>query len=460
MDVTTDWPDASTLLDRYRAGALTPSEAITSSLAAIDRDDPAIGAIWAVDCEGAHVAAAESARRFASGTSRPLEGLPIVVKDLLDTAGMRTTGGSRWYADRIPTADADVVADVRRAGAIVIAKTATFELGCGDEGIPFGTVRNPWDLRCTTGGSSAGSAAALAAGFAPLALGTDTGGSIRIPASFCGVVGLKPTLGRLSCTGLLGLSATLDTPGPMARTAADVALLLAALTGSVSTPALESLSGVRIGVARPWFCDVLDDDVAEAFEQALGVLRSSGATVVEVAIVGAEESPATSFFITLHEAAALYADAPVQLLSTSFADRLRDGASITADMYADALLSRRKLIAAALDAFGTCDAIVVPASVSTAPPLDELDRPVAGVPRTWGEVTARTMAMWNVTGLPAVSVPIGLGVDGLPIGMQIVGRAMDDERCLEIAAAYQQVTGHHLLHPHSTYPPHPRGTAP
>ncbi|MCU1390291.1 MAG: putative amidase, partial [Ilumatobacteraceae bacterium] len=448
MDVTTDWPDASTLLHRYRAGALTPADAVTACLEAIERDDSAIGAIWAIDHDGAQVAAKESAARFASGTPRLLEGVPIVVKDLLDTAGLRTTGGSRWFADRIPTADADVVADVRAAGAVVIAKTATFELGCGDEDIPFGTVHNPWDLRCTAGGSSAGSAAALAAGHAPLALGTDTGGSIRIPASFCGVVGLKPTLGRLSCAGLLGLSATLDTPGPMARTAADVALLLAALTGSVSTPMLDSLSGVRIGVARPWFCDVLADDVADAFEQALGVLRAAGASVVEVAIVGAGESPTTSFLITLHEAAALYADAPRDLLSVSFADRLRDGASVTAEMYADALLSRRRLIAAALDAFVTCDAIVVPASVSTAPPLDELDRPVAGVPRTWGEVTARTMAMWNVTGLPSVSVPIGLGTDGLPIGMQIVGRPMEDEHCLDIAAAYQRATDHHRLHPH------------
>jgi aspartyl-tRNA(Asn)/glutamyl-tRNA(Gln) amidotransferase subunit A len=451
--------EAHQLLDAYRSGRRSPVAEVDACLRRIARGDGAVGAIWAVDTARARAAAEHSAARWRAGSARPLEGVPVVVKDLLDTEALCTTGGSRWLVDRLPHHDAAVVEAIRAAGAIIVGKSATFELGCGDEFIPFGTVRNPWASEHTTGGSSAGSAAALAAGFVPLALGTDTGGSIRIPASYCGVTGLKPTLGRLSNLGLLGLAPTLDTPGQMARSAIDAGLLFSVMARThVSRPPLPSMSdddvplrGRTIGLVRRWFCDVLADDVREAFEAASIVLGHLGATVVTLELPHAEHGPTLSWLITMYEAARTYADAPRDMLSDSFRARLEVGERISAGQYAHALTARSALIAAVLPAFDSCDVLVVPGSISTAPPLDDLNRAVAGVECTWPDVTARTMALWNVTGLPSLNVPIGLGggATPLPIGMQIVGAPFGDELCLAIGQAFQSATDHHRLRPPS-----------
>jgi aspartyl-tRNA(Asn)/glutamyl-tRNA(Gln) amidotransferase subunit A len=316
----------------------------------------------------------------------------------------------------------------------------------------FGSALNPWDRQCTTGGSSAGSASGLAARLAPLALGTDTGGSIRIPSSYCGVVGLKPTLGRLSCAGLLGLAPTLDTPGPMARTAADVALLFSVLTGVPAAPTLTSLRGLRVGVARRWFTDVLDAGVATAFDDALAVLSAIGAEVTEIDIPLVEHGAPLSWLITMAEAAHTYAGAPRDQLTPAFAGRVEVGSRISADDHAAALAARHRLRAVVTEAISACDVVVVPSAVCTAPRFDDLERPVAGTPVTWPDVTARTMAIWNVTGLPSISVPIGFVADlpgPLPAGMQIAGWAGTDETLIAVAAAYQAATAHHLLPPRS-----------
>ena len=232
--------DATDLLAAFHRGDATPVDAVAASLSRIAGRDTAIGAIWATDPEASLAAAEESTARWRRGDARPLEGVPLLVKDVIDTRSMPTTGGSRWLEGRRATADASCVDRVRRAGAVVIAKAATFELACGDEQIPFGVVHNPWDPTATTGGSSAGCAAALAARYAPLALGTDTGGSIRLPSAYCGVTGLKPTIGLIDTAGVLPLSPTLDTVGPMAVSARDVAVLLGVLSdrprSSVGTP--------------------------------------------------------------------------------------------------------------------------------------------------------------------------------------------------------------------------------
>jgi aspartyl-tRNA(Asn)/glutamyl-tRNA(Gln) amidotransferase subunit A len=428
--------DAVELLAAYAGGSVTPGAVVEDCLARLGADTS--GAIWAVDDHRARAAAAVSGDRWRAGTARPLEGVPIVVKDLLDTAGLATTAGSRWLADRVPECDAAVVAAVRAAGAIVVAKTATYELGCGDEQIPFGPVPNPWDGSRIAGGSSAGSAAALATRLAPLALGTDTGGSIRIPSAWCGTVGLKPTLGRLSCAGLVGLSPTLDTPGPMARTAVDAATLFAALVGAPASPlGPPDLAGRRIGVLGGWFTAVLADDVAAAFESAVGRLGALGAELVPVDIAVAGDGGPLSMLITLHEAARTYVDAPRELLSPAFSARLADGESIEAEAYEAALRARPALTVGVLDAIAGCDVVVCPACVQTAPPFDDVHRPVAGVPDSWPDVSARTMALWNVTGLPSVAVPIGSGDDGLPIGMQVAGPPMADESCLDVAARFE-----------------------
>ncbi|MEO6125625.1 MAG: amidase [Ilumatobacteraceae bacterium] len=428
--------DATDLLAGYAAGETSPPAVVRAVLARIDSLDPSIGAIWARDASAALTAAERSAARWRVGRTRLLEGVPIVIKDLLDTADLATTGGSQWLADRRPTADAAVVAAVRAAGAIVIGKSATFELGCGNEDIPFGTVRNPWNLGHTTGGSSAGSAAALAARYVPLAIGTDTGGSIRIPASYCGVVGLKPTLGRLSNAGLVGLAPTLDTAGPMARTARDVALLFSVIAAVVSavTPGGSSQPITRVGVPRPWFFDVVDDEVRAAVDMAIETLGASGISIVEIDVAHAEHGATLSWLITMYEAAQTYRDAPRELLSPSFVSRLEVGERITAASYRAALDARSRLTAAVSGVFDRCDALLMPSTVSTAPPLDDVDRAVAGVDGNWPDVLARTVAIWNVTGLPALSVPIALDRTGLPIGIQLVGPAHSDERLLHFAA--------------------------
>jgi aspartyl-tRNA(Asn)/glutamyl-tRNA(Gln) amidotransferase subunit A len=438
------------LLDAYRCAEVEPGEVVDACLARIAESDPSIGAVWAVDEPGALAAAERSTARWRAGVPRPLEGVPIVVKDLLDTAGLRTTGGSRVFADRVPNSDAAAVAAVRAAGAIVLAKTATYELGCGDEQTPFGVAHNPWHLEHTTGGSSAGSAAALAARYAPLAIGTDTGGSIRIPASYCGVTGLKPTLGRVPASGILGLAPSLDAIGPMARTAADAALLLRVLASDERPAGPASVHGLRIGVARAFFTDLLDDAVAAAFEDALGVLLSLGVELVPVEIVDAPHGANLSWLITMYEAAVTYHGVPRDEMTATFRGRLDVGDRVGRSTYLDALRARRGLIRSVCNDIRDLDAIVLPACVSPAPRLDDMDAPVAGVPVNWPDVSARTMALWNVTGLPSVAVPTGRSPSGLPVGMQIAGLPHSDERLLAIAAAFQAATAHHLstpLHP-------------
>ncbi len=447
--------DARQLIDAYGAGRVNPCTVIDALLARVTDIDGGVGAMWAMDEVGARRAAMESTHRWQSGTARPLDGVPIVVKDLLDTAGLATTGGSGWLTDRVPTENAAVVAAVHRAGAIVIGKTATFELGCGDESTPFGTVRNPWNRAHTTGGSSAGSAAALAMRFAPLAIGTDTGGSIRIPSSYCGVTGLKPTLGRLSTVGLLGLAPSLDAPGPMARSAADVSLLFAAMTAAESShaqpvgvePYDSYLHGVRIGLPTGWLMAVLTEEVAEAFELAVDCLARLGATIVPVELTVAQHGAPLSWLITMYEAAELYADVSRDLLTPAFRGRLEVGDRIAASDYRAAMEARQRLTWRVVSAFDGLDALVVPGSVSTAPRFDDLYGDVAGVAATWPDVHARTMALWNVTGFPSVNVPIGHGAGRLPIGMQIVARHGADETCLALAVAYQTATDHHLRSP-------------
>jgi aspartyl-tRNA(Asn)/glutamyl-tRNA(Gln) amidotransferase subunit A len=465
------WCDltASELLAGFAAGTADPMAVVEACLARIERVDARIGAVMTVDERGALAAATIAAARWRAGTARPLEGVPFVVKDLLDTAGVRTTGGSRVYAGRVPALDAGVVAAARAAGAIMLAKTATYELGCGDERGAFGVVANPWNPEHTTGGSSSGSAAALAARMAPLALGTDTGGSIRIPAAWCGVVGLKPTLGRLPGDGLLGLAPTLDTPGPMARTAADAALLLAALTappptnlrldgarsGRVSDAGSGGLEGVRIGVATGWLVEVLAGDVAAAFVGAVETLRRLGAELVPVEISAAPHAAPLSWLITMAEASVTYAGVPRDAMTPAFRGRLEVGDRVDRDTYLAALRARHALAAQVTADLAAVDAFVVPTCVSAAPRLDAMDAPVAGVEVTWPDVSARTVALWNVTGLPAVSVPIGFDTCGLPLGMQLAGVPYSDERLLAIAATYQAASEHHRAVP-AIASPHPR----
>lgn len=443
-----EWLDvtAADLLEAYGDGAVEPGDVVDACLVRIAERDPAIGAVWAIDQAGALAAAERSAARWRAGTARPLEGLPILVKDLVDTAGLRTTGGSVVYADRVPAVDASAVAAVCAAGTVVVGKAATYELGCGDEHSPFGTSHNPWGLDHTTGGSSAGSAAGLAARYVPLAIGTDTGGSIRIPAGYCGVTGLKPTLGRIPGDGLLGLAPTLDCVGPMARTAADAALLFEVLAGAGPASPVE-LGSTRLGVPGGHFTDVLEDAVAAGYEAALETFRDLGAELVPVTITDAVHGANLSWLITMYEASRTYEGVPRDDMTDTFRRRLEIGDRIEHATYVDALRARRGLVRSVCNDIEGLDAVIVPGTVMTAPRLDDMEAPVAGVACNWPDVHARTVALWNVTGLPSVALPSGHSGAGLPVGIQVAGPPHADERCLAIAAAFQSATTHHLSSP-------------
>ena len=444
--------DAVGLLAAYADASLDAGDVVATCLERMAADDS--GAVWAIDAAGAQAAAEHSAARWRDGTARPLEGVPVVVKDLLDTAGLTTTGGSRWLVDRVPDRDAAVVAAVRAAGGVVVAKTATYELGCGDEQIPFGPVRNPWDASRITGGSSAGSAAVLAARLAPLALGTDTGGSIRIPSAFCGTVGLKPTLGRLSCDGLVALAPTLDTPGPMARTAVDTALLFAVLAGHDSD---RSDFGVAHRTARRRARRVVHRRpgrrrAGRVHDRRAGPRRARGRAGSDRDRRGGRRGPDEHADHAGRGGRDLCATRRARCCRRRSVSASSSATPSTRRPTATRCVDGGRSPHAVADAIGSCDVVVAPACVQTAPPFDDVDRPVAGVASTWVDVTARTMALWNVTGLPSVAVPIGFGDDGLPIGMQVAGPAFADERCLAVAAAYQTVTDHQRRPPTTPTP--------
>jgi aspartyl-tRNA(Asn)/glutamyl-tRNA(Gln) amidotransferase subunit A len=449
--------DAHELLDRYRRGATDPSEVVEACLARIDAVDDRVHSVVTRCDERARARAAESARRWAEGTPRALEGIPIGVKDIIETAGLRTAAGSAIWADHVPVHDAVAVARVEAAGAVVIGKTATPELAFGDERQPG--VTNPWSPERWTGGSSSGSAAALAARLVPLALGTDTGGSIRVPSSYCGVTGLKPTFGRVPRTGVFPVSWTLDHVGPMACTAADAALLLSVLAGpdasdpSCSTRPVDDyvaavdtgVAGLRLGVPGGWLTETCDPAVLQARDEALHHFAVRGATIVPVELPHAELGGTVAWIITVVEFASHHESRLDRIgeYSASAAQRLAAGARVSALDYTKALRAR-ELVQRDLDAaFAVADALVLPATPSVAPELatffDDGDR-------LWLEKVARTFLPFNVTGAPALVLPTGF--DGaVPTAMQIVARPFAEATCLRVGAAWQAGTEHHLRVP-------------
>ena len=407
------------MLKGYGTGAFDPVDAVDACLARIDETDGAVGAIATRDDASARAQAARSAQRWRDGTARALEGVPIGVKDIIDTAGLCTAAGSPLFAGRVPSADATVVARLRDAGAVVLAKTTTPEFAFGDEA--GDGVRNPSAPGRWAGGSSSGSAAGLAAGLFPIALGTDTGGSIRVPASYCGVSGLKPTFGRVPRDGVFGVSWTLDHVGPMARTVADLGLVLGVIAGGcdpdpyASTRPVpdyarlaESIDGMRIGVPDGWLAEGCSPGVTAALEGAASRLERLGAHVSTVSIPHAELAGTIAWLITVVEFAAHH-DTNMHRIgefTPSAACRLAAGARTSAFDYLKALRAR-SLVQDDLDAvFERVDVLVTAATPTSAPDpatfFDDGDR-------LWLDKVARTFLPFNVTGQPALVMPVGLG---------------------------------------------------
>ena len=382
----------------------------------------------------------------------PFAGVPIALKDLFDTAGVRTTAGSRFFAERVPDRDATVVQRLRDAGAVIIGKVNMHEwaLGVTNDNPHYGACHNPWALDRITGGSSGGSAAALAAGMCFGALGSDTGGSIRIPAALCGVVGLKPTYGRVSLRGVVPLSWSLDHAGPMARRVADVAALLDVIAGAdrgdpssidkladdYRTDLDEGVSGFRIGVVAEESLGDVDPDVSAAVRAAVERLASAGAWIESLDAPSLGDAARFNGLMTTADAATFHRNRMATAPDAFGADvltRLQRGASYSAPEYAEArrqqTILRREFSSWFVEHGGPYDVVVLPTTPIAAPRIDGLDA-VA----TAGVLT-RFTAPFNLTGLPALSVPCGLTAGGLPIGMQIVGAPWAERRVLRVGRA-------------------------
>jgi aspartyl-tRNA(Asn)/glutamyl-tRNA(Gln) amidotransferase subunit A len=433
------------LFPAIASAAVRPSELIEECLARIDatRDG---NAFITVDADGARAEARQADADIGEGRWRgPLHGIPIAVKDLVDVEGAATTSGSAVPAG-IARRDATVVRRLREAGAIIIGKTNLHEFAFGttSDETAFGPVRHPRDAGRSAGGSSGGSAAALVTGCCLGAVGTDTGGSIRIPSAACGTVGLKPTANELPCDGVVPLSTTLDHVGPMTRTVGDARLLLHAMQGRRPVPGAPASGGLAIGVLRKYFCTPLEAGVRTAFEGACEKLRALGHRLDTREIVHAEWTPHVYLHIVLPEASWYHApllEAHAQAYSPGVRLRLEMGRYVLAEDYVRAMRLRDTLTAAVDAALDGCDALLLPALAIPAPPLGVASVEVEGGREPVRAIMLKLTQLFNITGHPAIALPAGDGPDGLPRGVQLVARRGATERLLDIASALEaQIT--------------------
>jgi aspartyl-tRNA(Asn)/glutamyl-tRNA(Gln) amidotransferase subunit A len=428
-----------------RSGELRAVDLVESSLHAIDASNASTNAFIRVDASGARASAELADAERARGLDRgPLHGVPVSVKDIIDVAGLPTTAASKVLDGRPAGADATVVARMREAGAIILGKTNLheFALGTTSEESAFGAVRNPNDGTRSAGGSSGGSAAAVAAGMGFASIGTDTGGSIRIPAAACGIVGLKPSFGEVPTTGVVPLSFSLDHVGPLTRTVSDAASLWAVLCGRpISSLTSLQPSALRLCRLEGYFLS-LSSDVRTAFECALDDLSRAGMSIVGANIPEAESIAQTYVNVALPEAAAWHA----HYLETRAADympnvkaRLEVGCSISAVDYLKAREAQRALRRAVDTALAGCDALVLPTLPIVAPPLGAAEAVLDGDPSTPLPIRSamlRQTQLFNLTGHPAISLPIR--TPSLPVGLQLVGRLDNTAGLLDVAAAVEK----------------------
>jgi aspartyl-tRNA(Asn)/glutamyl-tRNA(Gln) amidotransferase subunit A len=444
---------------RIRSRTVTPTQLTEACLGAIRTYNPKLNAFITVLRDHALEQARDLDLEQRAGKLRgPLHGIPIALKDNMDTAGIRTTAASAVFDDRVPTEDAEVARRLKAAGAVLIGKTNLHEFAMGGTSATsyYGPVRNPWALDRNPGGSSGGSAAAVAADLCFGALGTDTGGSIRTPASFCGIVGLKPTYGLVSIRGIIPLLLSLDHCGPLTRTVEDAALLLNALTGydkldiaSVEHPKEDYLAamkqpvaGFRLGIPRAPFFDLLDADVAKAVEDAIGVLSKLTKSAKDVSL------PPTSDIVLSGESYAYHEDLYARnsgryQIPTRRA--LQGGANLKAGDYVRSRWKLDLLRRTIDDAFTDFDLVVLPTRRRTPRTIDAaIKREESDKPKN---PELENTGPFNVYGIPAISVPCGFTSSGLPVGLMIAGPRFSEARVLALANAYERVTDWHTRRP-------------
>ena len=459
MDLTTlTIIEAAGLLARHE---VSPVELTQAYLRRVERLDGALNCFITLTAETALQSARQAEAEIRQGDYRGvLHGIPLALKDLYETRGVRTTAGSKFFADNVPSADAVAVERLKAAGAALLGKLNMHEIALGvtNNNPHFGACHNPWNLDCTPGGSSGGSAAALAASLCPGSLGSDTGGSIRIPASLCGVVGLKPTYGRASLRGVIPLSWNLDHVGPMARRVEDAAVLLQAIAGydpldpaSVDLPVPNYLAeinhgvrGWRIALANDAFLTRADPEILTALHAAAAVFVELGAEIVPTGLPNGRDAALINGLIVTSDAAAFHrqrlAEAP-ENFGEDVRQRLQSGAAYTSTEYILARRTQAELRRLFELFFQDYDVLLTLTTPIAAPLLDGPDA------IEQARTLTRFTAPFNMTGLPALSLPCGFTRDGLPIGLQIVTRPWAEAALLRAGLAYEQATEWHLMRP-------------
>jgi aspartyl-tRNA(Asn)/glutamyl-tRNA(Gln) amidotransferase subunit A len=395
-----------------------------------------------------------------TSSSNALRGIPLAVKDLFDTAGIRTTAGSKFFAENIPQDDAFVVEQLKRAGALILGKTNTHEIALGVTGNNphYGTARNPWDITRIPGGSSSGSAIAVATGMALGALGTDTGGSIRIPASLCGIVGFKPTFGRVSLRGVFPLSWNLDHVGPLTKCVKDAAAILQVislydpmdpssikmLTGDYLGHLLDDVTGRKIALGVGDYIESADPEVLSAVRESVPVFESFGCKVQEVNTDWMREAALANKTMTQSDGAAVHRDRlreHPEMFGDDIRRRLEDGAKTTSTEYILARRTQAEVRKRFEQFFESYDFLITPTTPIAAPTIEGHDAVEQA-----GRLT-RFTAPFNLAGLPALSLPCGFTKEGLPIGLQIISRAWADAKVLNVGYAFEQATEWHNRFP-------------
>ena len=441
-----------------RKKSVSPVELTQECLQRIERLNPILNAFITVDAEGSLKQARQAEGEIQHAKWRgPLHGIPVALKDNIDTAGIRTTAASAVFADRIPAQDAEVVRRLRAAGSVILGKLNMHEFAFGGTSITsyFGPVHNPWKPDHIAGGSSGGSAAAVATGLCYGALGTDTAGSIRIPGAFCGVVGFKPTYGLVSNRGVIPMRLSLDHVGPLTRTVSDSALLLQQLAGydpeditSVDVPVPNYTEGLsrgklsfRLGVPRALFYDKLDPDIEKAVQQALVLLSQWGQSTQDVELPEVRNLPVAPTGAEVYAYHAQYMARSPELYQEETLLKLRQTAEVNAATYMDAIHSLERLRREVKEVFAAVDLLVTPTMAippASIPEAAQVEQEM--IQNRQLSPTTRNTVPFDVYGLPTITVPCGFTHDGLPIGLQISGPPWGEILVFRLAHAYEQAT--------------------
>jgi aspartyl-tRNA(Asn)/glutamyl-tRNA(Gln) amidotransferase subunit A len=452
-----------------RSKKVSPVELTRECLSRIERLNPKLNAFITVTADSALAEARQAEAEIQhDGWRGPLHGIPIALKDLIDTAGVRTTAASGLFKDRIPARDAEIVRRLKAAGAVLLGKLNLHEFAYGGSSVIsyFGPVHNPWNREYSPGGSSGGSVAAVAAQLCYGAIGSDTGGSVRQPAAYCGIVGLKPTYGRVSTSGVIPLSWSMDHLGPITRTVTDAALMLQVIAGydaqdtaSIDVPVpnyaatiAAATSSLRLGILRAYFYEALHPEIQAAMEAALSVLKTLTRTPRDIAPLAASDTYASIMdpYVTILRAEAYvyhkeYVSKSPELYQAQTLKRIQAGADIATSAYIQARHQLEQIRRSVAQVFETSDLLITP--TSCVPPFAIADLLDPNTLREKELLTLRNTRPFNMLGLPTVSVPCGFTRADLPIGMQITGPPGGEATVLRLAYAYEQATEWHKRKP-------------